>query len=110
MLKAERDRVLVELEEQERQDFRQFIDQYREARRSGDGQASARGMLEAMGAGLSDSLRQAMQVVVARDEMGPHAGDTPPDFELKRLGSDERVRLSSFKGQRPLAIVFGSYT
>jgi hypothetical protein len=35
---------------------------------------------------------------------------SPPDFTLKRLGSDERVRLSSFQGKRPVALVFGSYT
>jgi peroxiredoxin len=48
--------------------------------------------------------------VVARDEMGPHVGTVPPDFNLKRMGSEERVRLSSFKGQKAVALIFGSYT
>jgi peroxiredoxin len=47
---------------------------------------------------------------VARDEMGPQVGAYPPDFSLKRLDSDTRVRLSSFRGTRPVALVFGSYT
>lgn len=37
-------------------------------------------------------------------------GDPAPDFELKKLGSQERVRLSDFKGKKPVALVFGSYT
>ena len=51
-------------------------------------------MLDAVGADLKDNLRQAMEAVVVRDEMGPHVGEVPPDFALKRTGSQERVRLS----------------
>src|SRR6266516_2132117 len=36
-----------------------------------------------------------------RDAMGPQVGTYPPDFCLKRLGTADRVRLSSFRGQRP---------
>ena len=41
---------------------------------------------------------------------GPKEGEVPPDFFLKRQGSDERVRLSDFQGKRAVALVFGSYT
>ena len=43
-------------------------------------------------------------------------GDLAFDFELPLLTddgpapTDERVRLSSFTGDRPVALVFGSYT
>jgi hypothetical protein len=37
-------------------------------------------------------------------------GDMAADFNLKKMKSEERVRLSSFKGERPVALVFGSYT
>lgn len=37
-------------------------------------------------------------------------GDLAPDFELKYKKSEETVRLSSFRGDRPVALVFGSYT
>ena len=50
------------------------------------------------------------EAVMERDETGPKVGGQPPDFFLKRLGSEKRVRLSSFRGKRPVAIAFGSYT
>jgi hypothetical protein len=37
-------------------------------------------------------------------------GDEAADFELKRLGAEGSVKLSSFKGKRPVVLVFGSYT
>ena len=37
-------------------------------------------------------------------------GDMAPDFELPRQGESSRVRLSSFRGARPVVLVFGSYT
>jgi len=55
-------------------------------------------------------VRQAMEAVMQRDEMGPHAGDFPSDFSLKLMGFEGRVRLSGFKGQKPVALIFGSYT
>jgi peroxiredoxin len=45
-----------------------------------------------------------------RDGVGPEPGELPPDFSLKRKGSDERVRLSTYRGKRPVALIFGSYT
>ena len=37
-------------------------------------------------------------------------GDVAPDSKLKTLDGKETVSLSSFKGKRPVALVFGSYT
>ena len=37
-------------------------------------------------------------------------GDDAPDFNLKTLDGKAQVKLSSFAGQRPVALVFGSYT
>ena len=51
-----------------------------------------------------------MEAILVRDETGPNAGEEAPDFSLKRLASDERVRLSDFRGRRPVALAFGSYT
>lgn len=37
-------------------------------------------------------------------------GDDAPDFTLPTLDRRATVRLSSFKGERPVVLVFGSYT
>jgi hypothetical protein len=37
-------------------------------------------------------------------------GQPAPDFALKPLDGGAPVRLSSFHGQRPVVLVFGSYT
>ena len=36
--------------------------------------------------------------------------DVAPDFYLMERHGVERVRLSSFKNEKPVALVFGSYT
>lgn len=55
-------------------------------------------------------LHLPLQTFMGRCEMGPRVGEEPLDFFLRRMGSEERVRLSSFRGKRPVALVFGSYT
>ncbi|MCA8957720.1 MAG: hypothetical protein KDC87_16715 [Planctomycetes bacterium] len=55
-----------------------------------------------------------------RDELGgaaprpsgpPKVGAMAPDFDLPRVGdAKSRVRLSSFRGKQPVALIFGSYT
>lgn len=37
-------------------------------------------------------------------------GDTAPDFDLETADETSRVRLSSSRGQKPVVLVFGSYT
>lgn len=37
-------------------------------------------------------------------------GDMAVDFDLKSLGSNARVSLSSFRNKKAVALVFGSYT
>jgi hypothetical protein len=37
-------------------------------------------------------------------------GDEAPNFKLKRLNADEELELASFRGKRPVVLVFGSYT
>lgn len=38
------------------------------------------------------------------------AGDAAPDFELLTHDKSETVRLSNFRGEKPVVLVFGSYT
>ena len=37
-------------------------------------------------------------------------GDAAPDFKLKTKDGSREVTLSSFKGKRPVVLVFGSFT
>lgn len=39
-----------------------------------------------------------------------HEGDLAPDFKLKTLDGSKSVRLSKFRGQKPVVLIFGSYT
>ncbi len=47
---------------------------------------------------------------MGRGEGSLQPGDPAPDFDLQALHSTARVRLSAFKHDRPVALVFGSYT
>ena len=46
----------------------------------------------------------------ARSEL-PQAGEAAPDFELPYADDkDKTIKLSSYAGQKPVALIFGSYT
>jgi peroxiredoxin len=47
---------------------------------------------------------------LANDPNSPKVGDLAPDFELADPSGASTTRLSTFRGQRPVALVFGSYT
>jgi hypothetical protein len=51
-----------------------------------------------------------MQFLAERETLAPAVGADAPDFKLPRLGSSEQVQLSSFRGRKPVALIFGSYT
>ncbi len=44
------------------------------------------------------------------DVEAPKVGDLAPDFELQDPNGASAVRLSNFRGKRPVVLVFGSYT
>lgn len=46
-----------------------------------------------------------------REDKTPRAGDIAPTFALKMLDDDsKRVKLASFREQKPVVLFFGSYT
>ena len=51
-----------------------------------------------------------MQFIAQRETQAPAVGAEAPDFALPRLEGAERVRLSSFRAQKPVALIFGSFT
>jgi hypothetical protein len=44
------------------------------------------------------------------DRHAPKAGDVAPDFSLSDVTGKTTVCLSDFRGKKPVALVFGSYT
>ena len=44
------------------------------------------------------------------DGNAPSVGDLAPDFVLTDVSGQHQVRLSDFRGQKPVALVFGSFT
>ncbi len=58
--------------------------------------------------GRSPEARKLLQERHREGALKP--GQLAPDFTLKRLHSEKTVRLSSFRGVKPVALVFGSYT
>ena len=46
----------------------------------------------------------------AHEPLAPSVGDLASDFELNDVAGVNPVRLSSFRGVQPVALVFGSFT
>lgn len=112
MEKAERDRILSSMSQEESDAYRQILKEIRAEAKALPGEQIARRkqVLAPRLDGLGGNVKLALTATTARDETGPKEGEIPPDFNLKLMGSEEKVSLSSFKGKRPVALVFGSYT
>jgi len=44
------------------------------------------------------------------DAQAPKVGQMAPDFELSDSNEENSVRLSDLRGQKPVALIFGSFT
>jgi hypothetical protein len=44
------------------------------------------------------------------EALAPKAGDMAPDFELCDVDGQSPIRLSDFRDQKPVALIFGSFT
>lgn len=42
--------------------------------------------------------------------LAPRAGDLAPDFTLRDISGTDSITLSDFQGNKPVALVFGSFT
>jgi hypothetical protein len=51
-----------------------------------------------------------MQFLSERETHAPAVGADAPDFVLPKLGGNESAQLSAFRGHKPVALIFGSYT
>jgi len=111
MRKEERDRMMTSMSEEQRAEFRRLITALRSESKAISGRrVTVKELVESGKVAVPPQLHEVAEAVMERDDMGPKVGDPAPDFSLKRSESDERVRLSSFQGKQPVALVFGSYT
>ena len=110
MNKTERDKVLSGMSNGQRVDFGRMLQDIKSEAKESGGAKSKQGIFEARKNECSEELRERLDAVMRRDQMGPKEGEVPPNFNLQRMGSEERVELSSFKSKKPVALVFGSYT
>ena len=53
---------------------------------------------------------KAMKQQKALNAEAPKAGDLAPDFTLSDISGTESVTLSDFRDNKPVALIFGSYT
>lgn len=54
--------------------------------------------------------QRVMPVQKELDRQAPRADDLAPDFTLTDSSGTQTVTLSQFRGIKPVALVFGSYT
>ena len=110
MDKNERDKVMSAMSNDQRADFGRMMQEIKSEAKSSGGTKSKQAILEARKNDCSEELEKRLDAVMRRNQMGPNEGEVPPDFNLRRMGSGDRVELSSFKGKKPVALVFGSST
>ena len=102
---------MTRMAQEERNHFLGIISDIRSEMKASPGHPiTVREILESHRDEFPPDLRAPLEAMMERDEIGPKVGEQPPDFFLKSLEAEERVRLSSFRGKRPVALAFGSYT
>ncbi len=110
MSTSRRDTILSAINKEGQPDFRGVIRGIKAEAAESGGAKSRQDLMEEYKNDCAEELRTRLEGIMGRDQMGPHEGETPADFDLKRMGSDDRVQLGSFRGKRPVALIFGSYT
>ena len=54
--------------------------------------------------------RSLMKRQIELNQAAPKAGDLAPDFKLYDISGEDSVTLSDFRGEKPVVLLFGSYT
>ena len=54
--------------------------------------------------------KEAMKWLATYDRLAPKTGDVAPDFVLRDINGQNPVALSNFRNQKPVALIFGSFT
>lgn len=102
-----------------REEYTRSDDHFARLDRDGDGTIEKSDVEQKRGRGDREKTRE--RGGERQKALAPSEGDQAPDFVLETLipkkkgkteksDKTEKVRLSSFKGKKPVALVFGSYT
>lgn len=59
---------------------------------------------------MQETRAQELSWQLETDRQAPKVGEEAPDFVLQDPSGHTKVRLSDFRGKRPVALMFGSYT
>jgi hypothetical protein len=62
---------------------------------------------------MSDTIRNFRESIKWQRRYGhdaPKRGELASEFELWDVSGENRVRLSDFRGNKPVALIFGSFT
>ena len=110
MTTSRQDAILSAINKEGQPDFRRIMQAIKAEATETGGSKSKNDLVDQYKNDCSEELRTRMEGVMKRDAMVPHEGTIAPTFELKRMDSDERVDLSSFRGDRPVTLTFSSYT
>jgi hypothetical protein len=54
--------------------------------------------------------RKLMKRQMGLNQLAPKVGDLAPDFSLSDISGTESATLSDFRGKKPVALIFGSFT
>ncbi len=60
--------------------------------------------------GLINNRKEATTWQKKYDVLSPKLGDSAPEFDLTDASGQQSVRLSTFRGKKPVALIFGSFT
>ena len=91
MIKAERDEIMRSIGREERIEFENILQEVLEkAETSSAPRTTLMKLWKSRANRYSPQLQRVLEAVFLRDELGPNEGEVPPDFNLKRLGSQDR--------------------
>ncbi len=57
-----------------------------------------------------DVIKEMVKKHKAKPDNAPKVGDLAPNFKLKSRDGKSEVDLASFRGKKPVMLIFGSYT
>jgi hypothetical protein len=95
---------LIDLDSDGKLSGGEYMKFFVDADQNKDGSVTQEEMMESM-----NKRRQEMRGQ-SQEAGGPNVGQEAPDFTLRTLDGDRTVKLSDFRGKKPVVLVFGSYT